>query len=115
MDKVLMKGNEAVAEAAIKAGLQFYAGYPITPQNEIPEILSKRLPEAGGVFIQAESEIAAINMIYLWSKGNDIFKFSWNKLEARGNLIYGISRTSWSNSEHDARRTRTWQHLRKSG
>lgn len=64
MNKVLMKGNEAVAEAAIQAGLKFYAGYPITPQNEIPEYLSKRLPEAGGVFIQAESEIAAINMIY---------------------------------------------------
>ncbi|MCS7202895.1 MAG: 3-methyl-2-oxobutanoate dehydrogenase subunit VorB [Thermodesulfovibrio sp.] len=62
--KVLMKGNEAVAEAAIQAGLKFYAGYPITPQNEIPEYLSKRLPEEGGVFIQAESEIAAINMIY---------------------------------------------------
>lgn len=64
MNKILMKGNEAVSEAAIKAGLNFYAGYPITPQNEIPEYLSKRLPEAGGVFIQAESEIAAINMIY---------------------------------------------------
>ncbi len=64
MDKVLMKGNEAVAEAAIRAGLNFYAGYPITPQNEIPEYLSKRLPAVGGVFIQAESEIAAINMIY---------------------------------------------------
>ncbi|MCX7988433.1 MAG: 3-methyl-2-oxobutanoate dehydrogenase subunit VorB [Thermodesulfovibrio sp.] len=64
MNKVLMKGNEAVAEAAIKAGLKFYAGYPITPQNEIPEYFSKRLPEVGGVFIQAESEIAAINMIY---------------------------------------------------
>lgn len=64
MNKVLMKGNEAVAEAAIQAGLKFYAGYPITPQNEIPEYLSKRLPEVGGVFIQAESEIAAINMIY---------------------------------------------------
>ncbi|MCS7164382.1 MAG: 3-methyl-2-oxobutanoate dehydrogenase subunit VorB [Thermodesulfovibrio sp.] len=64
MDKVLMKGNEAIAEAAIQAGLKFYAGYPITPQNEIPEYLSKRLPEVGGVFIQAESEIAAINMIY---------------------------------------------------
>lgn len=64
MNKVLMKGNEAVAEAAIRAGLKFYAGYPITPQNEIPEYLSKRLPEVGGVFIQAESEIAAINMIY---------------------------------------------------
>lgn len=64
MNKVLMKGNEAVAEAAIRAGLKFYAGYPITPQNEIPEYLSKRLPEVGGVFIQAESEISAINMIY---------------------------------------------------
>lgn len=64
MNKILMKGNEAVAEAAIRAGLKFYAGYPITPQNEIPEYLSKRLPEVGGVFIQAESEIAAINMIY---------------------------------------------------
>lgn len=64
MNKVLMKGNEAVAEAAVRAGLKFYAGYPITPQNEIPEYLSKRLPEVGGVFIQAESEIAAINMIY---------------------------------------------------
>lgn len=64
MSKVLFRGNEAVAEAAIRAGLKFYAGYPITPQNEIPEYLSKRLPEVGGVFIQAESEIAAINMIY---------------------------------------------------
>jgi len=64
MNKVLMKGNEAVAEAAVQAGLKFYAGYPITPQNEIPEYLSKRLPEMGGVFIQAESEIAAINMVY---------------------------------------------------
>jgi len=64
MNKVLMKGNEAVAEAAVQAGLKFYAGYPITPQNEIPEYLSKRLPEVGGVFIQAESELAAINMVY---------------------------------------------------
>ncbi|MCX8034447.1 MAG: 3-methyl-2-oxobutanoate dehydrogenase subunit VorB [Thermodesulfovibrio sp.] len=64
MNKILMKGNEAIAEAAIQAGMKFYAGYPITPQNEIPEYLSKRLPEVGGVFIQAESETAAINMIY---------------------------------------------------
>jgi len=64
MNKVLMKGTEAAAEAAIKAGLKFYAGYPITPQNEIPEYFSKRLPEVGGIFIQAESEIAAINMVY---------------------------------------------------
>lgn len=59
-----MKGNEACAEAAIQAGCRFYAGYPITPQNEIPEYMSWRMPEVGGVFIQAESELAAINMVY---------------------------------------------------
>jgi len=62
--KVLMKGNEALAEAAVRAGCRFFAGYPITPQNEIPEYLSHRLPEVGGTFIQAESELAAINMVY---------------------------------------------------
>jgi 2-oxoglutarate ferredoxin oxidoreductase subunit alpha len=62
--KILMKGNEAIAEAAIQAGCRFYAGYPITPQNEIPEYMSRRMPEVGGVFIQAESELAAINMVY---------------------------------------------------
>jgi 2-oxoglutarate ferredoxin oxidoreductase subunit alpha len=62
--KILMRGNEVIAEAAIQAGCRFYAGYPITPQNEIPEYMSWRMPEAGGVFIQAESELAAINMVY---------------------------------------------------
>lgn len=61
---ILMKGNDALAEAAIRAGCRFYAGYPITPQNEIPEYMSRRMCEAGGVFIQAESELAAINMVY---------------------------------------------------
>jgi 2-oxoglutarate ferredoxin oxidoreductase subunit alpha len=60
----LMKGNEALAEAAIHAGCRFYAGYPITPQNEIPEYLSRRMPEVDGIFIQAESELAAVNMVY---------------------------------------------------
>ncbi len=64
MKKCLMQGNEALAEAAIQAGCRFYAGYPITPQNEIPEYMSWRMPESGGVFIQAESELAAINMVY---------------------------------------------------
>ena len=59
-----MKGNEAVARAAIEAGCNFFAGYPITPQNEIPEYMSRELPLNGGTFVQAESEIAAINMIY---------------------------------------------------
>lgn len=64
MKPILMKGNEAIAEAAVQAGCRFYAGYPITPQNEIPEYMSWRLPEVGGTFIQAESEIAAINMVF---------------------------------------------------
>ena len=64
MAKVLMKGNEAIAEAAILAGCRHYFGYPITPQNEIPEYMSRRMPQIGGTFLQAESEIAAINMIY---------------------------------------------------
>lgn len=61
---VLMKGNEAIAEAAIRAGCRCYFGYPITPQNEISEYMARRLPEVGGVFVQAESEVAAINMVY---------------------------------------------------
>ena len=62
--KVLLKGNEIMCEAAIQAGCRFFAGYPITPQNEVPEYMSWRMPEAGGTFIQAESEIAAINMLF---------------------------------------------------
>ncbi len=63
-DKVLMKGNEAIAEAAIKAGCRHYFGYPITPQTEIAAYMAKRMPKIGGVFLQAESEISAINMVY---------------------------------------------------
>ena len=60
----LMKGSEAIAEAAIRAGARYFFGYPITPQTEIPEYMSARMPEVGGCFLQAESEVAAINMIY---------------------------------------------------
>ena len=63
-DKVLMKGNEAIAEAAIKAGCMHYFGYPITPQTEIAAYMAKRMPKIGGTFLQAESEVAAINMVY---------------------------------------------------
>ena len=62
--KILMTGNEAMAEGAVAAGCRFYAGYPITPQNEIPAYMSKRMPEVDGVFIQAESELAAISMVF---------------------------------------------------
>ena len=64
MAKVFMKGNEAIGEAAVRAGVRFFAGYPITPQSELPEYLSWRLPEVGGVFVQGESEVASINMVY---------------------------------------------------
>ncbi len=63
-DKVLMKGNEAIAEAAIRAGCRHYFGYPITPQTEVAAYMAKRMPKIGGVFLQAESEISAINMVY---------------------------------------------------
>ena len=63
-EKVLMKGNEAIAEAAIRAGCLHYFGYPITPQTELAAYMAKRMPKIGGVFLQAESEIAAINMVY---------------------------------------------------
>ena len=58
-----MKGNEALAEAAIRAGCKCFFGYPITPQTELSEYLSKQMPKRGGVFLQAESEVAAINMV----------------------------------------------------
>lgn len=64
MGKVLMKGNEVIAEAAVQAGCKYFFGYPITPQSELVAYMARRLPEVGGVFLQAESEIAAINMVY---------------------------------------------------
>jgi len=63
MNKLFSRGSDALAMAAIDSGLKFYAGYPITPQNDIPEFLSRELPKAGGIFVQAESEIASINML----------------------------------------------------
>ncbi len=63
-EKVLMKGNEALAEAAIQAGCRLFFGYPITPQTEVSAYMAKRMPKIGGTFLQAESEVAAINMVY---------------------------------------------------
>ena len=62
-EKVLMKGNEALAEAAIQAGCRHFFGYPITPQTELAAYMSKRMPKVGGTYLQAESEVAAINMV----------------------------------------------------
>ncbi|MDK2886204.1 MAG: 2-oxoglutarate/2-oxoacid ferredoxin oxidoreductase subunit alpha [Thermosipho sp. (in: thermotogales)] len=64
MEKVMVKGTEAIGEAAIRAGCRHFFGYPITPQSELPEYMSKRLPEVGGVFLQTESEVATVNMLY---------------------------------------------------
>ncbi|GAA0700769.1 3-methyl-2-oxobutanoate dehydrogenase subunit VorB [Paraclostridium ghonii] len=64
MAKILMKGNEAIGRAAMEAGCKYFFGYPITPQNELPEYMSRELPKNGGAFVQAESEISAINMVY---------------------------------------------------
>lgn len=64
MSKTLMKGNEAIGAAAIKAGCRYFFGYPITPQTELPEYMAAKLPEVGGEFVQAESEVSAINMVY---------------------------------------------------
>ncbi len=64
MTRVFMKGCEAIAEAAVRAGCRFFAGYPITPQNEIPEYFARRLPEVNGTFVQGESEVASISMVY---------------------------------------------------
>ncbi|MEG2786664.1 MAG: 3-methyl-2-oxobutanoate dehydrogenase subunit VorB [Romboutsia sp.] len=64
MNKILMKGNDAIAESAVRAGCKLFAGYPITPQSEILEYLSKRLPEVGGQFVQTESEISGISAVY---------------------------------------------------
>ncbi len=64
MKREIWKGSEAIAEAAIRAGCRCFFGYPITPQNEIPEYMSLKMPQSGGIFVQAESEVAAINMVY---------------------------------------------------
>lgn len=63
-EKLLMKGNEVIAEAAVRAGCRYYFGYPITPQTEVAHYMAKRMPEINGTFVQAESEVAAINMVY---------------------------------------------------
>ena len=62
-EKILMKGNEALAEAAIRAGCRCFFGYPITPQTEVAAYMAKRMPQVGGVYLQSESEVAAINMV----------------------------------------------------
>ena len=63
MARILMKGNEAIAEAAVRAGVEAFFGYPITPQNEVPEYLARELPKRGATYLQSESELAGANML----------------------------------------------------
>ena len=83
--EVLMKGNEALAEAAIQAGCRHFFGYPITPQTEVAAYMAKRMPKIGGTYLQAESELAAINMVQGAAGGRgaryDLLVLSRNQLK----------------------------------
>ncbi len=112
MAKKLMKGSEAIGEAAIQAGCKLFFGYPITPQNEIPEYMSHRLPQVGGTFVQAESEVAASNMLYgaagVRRAGHDLVVVPGHLPDDRGDLVHGRQRAAGSDREHHARRARGW-------
>ena len=108
---VLMKGNEAIAHAAIRCGADGYFGYPITPQSEVLETLAELKPweTTGMVVLQAESEVAAINMVYGGAgSGKKVMTSSSSpgELETRRNLLFGRCRTSLSDCECNAWRSR---------
>jgi pyruvate/2-oxoacid:ferredoxin oxidoreductase alpha subunit len=105
----LLKGNVALAEAAIRAGCEAYFGYPITPQTELLEHMAQRMPELGRVFIQAESEVAAINMVYgAACTGARAMTSSstWYQPDAGGFLVHRLFRGAVCGRGRNARRTR---------
>lgn len=113
MEKELWKGNEAVAEAAIRAGCKLFFGYPITPQNEIPEYLAQHLPKIGGCFLQAESEVAAINMVYGAAGCGKRVMTSSSSPESRSSRRASptcAARSFLRHRQHDARRPRPRHH-----
>ena len=128
MERNLMKGNEALAEAAIRAGCKCFFGYPITPQTEISAYMAKRMPKVGGVFLQAESEIAAINMVYgCASSGvrcmtsssspgicrctrHDFLLAPGHFAQERGRFLHGGFRPAMRYRKRNARRPRTRRH-----
>ena len=92
-EKILMKGNEVIAEAALRAGCRYYFGYPITPQTEIAHYFAKKMPRYGGTFIQAESEVAAMNMVYgaaSRGKSDDIVIQPGDQPETGGDILFGL-------------------------
>ena len=111
--KVLMKGNEALSEAAIRAGATLYFGYPITPQNEVGEYMSRRLPTIpGGAYIQAETEVASINMVYgavvHRTAGDDQFLVAGHQPDDGGDFLPRRRRTAGGHRQHHARAARGW-------
>ncbi len=114
MALTLMKGSEAIAEAAIRAGARFFFGYPITPQTEIREYMSARMPEIGGCFLQAESEVAAINMVYgaagTGATCYHVFFQPRRVPEAGGHLLLRRRHGPRCYHQRDARRPRSGQH-----
>jgi 2-oxoglutarate ferredoxin oxidoreductase subunit alpha len=98
MAKKLMKGCEAIGEAAIQCGCRLFFGYPITPQNEIPEYLSGRLPQVGGTFVQAESEVAASNMLYGAAGMGTIVCWCWPHRPCRKPRTSRWRRSTWRTS-----------------
>ena len=114
MARELIKGNEAIAEAAIRAGLHAYFGYPITPQTELLEWMSRRMPELGRAFVQAESELGAINMVYgAACTGARVMTSSSSpgiSLMMEGHFLYRRDRGARCAGGRDARRPRPGQH-----
>lgn len=107
---MLLSGNETAGEAAVNAGCRFYAGYPITPQNQLTEYMSRRLSEVGGTFIQAESEVAAINMVFgaavAGARAMTFLLQSRHFPQTRRNLLSGRLRTACGHHQHEPRRAR---------
>ena len=112
MAKQLLKGNIAFAEAAIRAGCEAYFGYPITPQTELLEHMAQRMVELGRVFLQAESEVAAVNMVYgAAAAGARVMTSSGStEPESCSYSARPISRTSWS---HDLTSPPAWRLISK--
>lgn len=112
MEKELWKGNEAIAEAAIRAGCDCFFGYPITPQSEVPEYMSAHLPKAGGVFLQSESEVAAINMVYGAAgrrhAGHDLFLLPRHQPETGGHYIHRPAPSCPASSSTACAAVRAW-------
>ena len=110
-ERVLMKGNEALAEAAIRAGCRHFFGYPITPQTELAAYMSKVMPKIGGTYLQAESEIAAVNMVLgAASAGVRAMTSSSSpgiSLKTEGYILYGRFGSSGGHYQRPARRPRT--------